>query len=452
MPKPLLIHVCSKCDAQTSKWSGRCESCGAWGTIAKDPILVGGPAGANETNKETSAPAQIKNFLELSRTSQGKILATGFEALDTILSGGLTSGSAVLLAGEPGMGKSTLLSQAGLGLALKGKKVLYVCGEESPAQIILRLGRLQNTLPESLEYMDDLRAEVIAATLERSKPDLAIIDSIQSVSSDQVSGEPGSVSQVKACAALLTQAAKKTNVPIIIVGQVTKDGDIAGPRVLEHVVDAVLSLEGDRLHRFRILRLIKNRFGTTDETVLLDMSEKGLQIVQDPSQALLTDRPTAAPGSAVGCILEGRRPLLVELQALVSPAGYSAPVRRATGLDSARLGMLLAVLTRHAGIAVYDKDVYANAAGGIGVRDPGSDLALAAAIASAVNKQPVDPKTAYFGEIGLTGELRPVALPELRIKEIARMGFTTVICPKLKNPPKISDITLKMYGSIKEAI
>jgi DNA repair protein RadA/Sms len=301
-----------------------------------------------------------------------------------------------------------------------------------------------------LSYLDDTHAEIICATLEAEKPDMAIVDSIQSLTTEQATGEAGSVSQVKACAALLTQAAKKTGVPIILVGQVTKDGEIAGPRVLEHVVDTVLSLEGDKSHRFRILRAIKHRFGSTDETALLDMLENGLQVIQDPSSALLDSR-TASPGSAVGCVLEGRRPLLVELQALVTSAGYSAPVRKATGYDASRLNMMLAVLTRHAGIAVYDKDVFANAAGGLSVRDPGADLALAAAIASAVRNKPVDAQTAFFGEIGLTGELRPVALPELRIKEISRMGFKTVICPSTKNL-NIKGVEIVQCKSVREAL
>ncbi|MDD5438043.1 MAG: DNA repair protein RadA [Patescibacteria group bacterium] len=447
MTKTSLVYVCSNCDAQSPKWSGRCLSCGAWGTIGKEPTI---PEVQNTEHIVRSTPGQIKNFSELDHHSVKPNLATAFQGLDLVLGGGLVQGSATLLAGEPGMGKSTLLSQVALALAQGGKKVLYVTGEESPAQIHLRLTRLTQNVSDTLSYLDDTRAEVVAATIEAAKPDLAIIDSIQSVTTEQASGEAGNVSQVKACAALLTQAAKKTGVPIILVGQVTKDGDIAGPRVLEHVVDTVLSLEGDKLHRFRILRAIKHRFGSTDETALLDMDEKGLKVITDPSVALLDARVAAAAGSAVGAMLEGRRPLLVELQALVTAAGYSAPVRKANGLDASRLNMLLAVLTRHAGIQVYDKDVFANAAGGLSVRDPGADLALAAAIASAVKNQPNDPKTAFFGEIGLTGELRPVALPELRIKEIARMGFKTVVCPTLKNPP--AGIEVVQCKTVREAL
>ncbi|MFA6161228.1 MAG: DNA repair protein RadA [Patescibacteria group bacterium] len=450
MSKITAVYVCSNCDAQSPKWSGRCLSCGAWGSIGKEPVV----ADEGRTTKDEglkTAPGKIKSFTEVGKLSSTVYrLSSGFEALDEVLGGGLVPGSATLIAGEPGMGKSTLLSQVAVAMTSKDKKVIYVTGEESPTQINIRLSRLSINTPSGLSYLDDTRADVIAATLDAEKPDLAIIDSIQSLTTEQASGEAGSVSQVKACAALLTQTAKKTGVPVILVGQVTKDGEIAGPRVLEHVVDTVLSLEGDKLHRFRVLRVIKHRFGSTDETALFDMREDGLHIITNPSLALL-DTHTAVPGSAVGCVLEGRRPLLVELQALVTAAGYSAPVRKSTGFDAARLNMMLAVLTRHAGVSVYDKDVYANVAGGLSVRDPGADLALAAAIASAVKNKPLDAKTAYFGEIGLTGELRPVALPELRIKEIIKMGFTTVICPSIKTAT-ISGIEVVQCKTVREAL
>jgi len=449
--KPTPVHICSKCDAQFIKWSGRCESCGAWGSISKEPTLIG--SSADQAKEQiTTAPANIRSFSDLNNKPSAATIPTGFQALDEILGGGLTPGSVTLIAGEPGMGKSTLLSQVALAAGQNGKTIIYVAGEESPAQINLRLKRLSKNITANLKYIDATDVNAIATTLEKNHPAFAIIDSVQSISTEQASGETGSISQVKASAAILTQIAKKTDVPIILVGQVTKEGDMAGPRALEHLVDTVLSLEGDRLHRYRLLRAIKHRFGSTDEAALMDMTENGLQIVQDPSAALITERPLKAPGSAIGCVLEGRRPLLVELQALVTPAGYSTPTRRATSLDSTRLNMLLAVLTRHAGIAVYDKDVYANAAGGLGVRDPAADLALAAAVSSAVKKQPLDSKTAYFGEIGLTGELRPVALPELRLKELARMGFTTVVCPKLKKLPVIKNLTIQMCENIGQAL
>ncbi|MDD2785872.1 MAG: DNA repair protein RadA [Patescibacteria group bacterium] len=451
MSKITAVYVCSNCDAQSPKWSGRCLSCGAWGSIGKEPVVPNVHDVHSVHDVSRAAAGTIRSFDSINnQTPVVCRLSSGLDALDLVLGGGLVPGSATLIAGEPGMGKSTLLSQVAVAMTSKDKKVIYVTGEESPTQINIRLSRLSQSTPSSLSYLDDTRADIIAATLEAEKPDLAIIDSIQSLTTEQASGEAGSVSQVKACAAILTQTAKKTGVPVILVGQVTKDGEIAGPRVLEHVVDTVLSLEGDKLHRFRVLRVIKHRFGSTDETALFDMQEDGLHIITNPSLALL-DTHTAVPGSAVGCVLEGRRPLLVELQALVTAAGYSAPVRKSTGFDAARLNMMLAVLTRHAGVSVYDKDVYANVAGGLSVRDPGADLALAAAIASAVKNKPLNAKTAYFGEIGLTGELRPVALPELRIKEIIKMGFTTVICPTIKTAT-ISGIEVVQCKTVREAL
>lgn len=451
MPKTTPVYVCSNCDAQFPKWSGRCESCGAWGAIGKDPVT---PGTDSSNQAPASAPAKLTSFNDVGRGTSdvGRSAKIGLEAIDTVLGDGLVQGSVTLIAGEPGMGKSTLLTELALKMAENGKKVVYITGEESPSQINLRIKRLSDKIPDGLFFVEDLNADKIAATLETEKPDLAIIDSIQSIKTNQTAGEAGSVSQVKASAAILTSAAKKTSVPIFLVGQVTKDGDIAGPRVLEHVVDTVLSLEGDRMHRFRILRVAKHRFGSTDETVLLDMTENGLKVVTDPSSAMMQDRPQSSPGSAIGCVLEGRRPLLVELQALVTPAGYSQPTRRATGLDSTRLNMLLAVLSRHAGLKVYDKDVYANAAGGFPIRDPATDLALAAAISSAVKNEVLDPKTAYFGELGLTGELRPVPLPDLRVRELARMGFTTIICPPLKNIKTPEGVQIMQVKTISEAL
>ncbi|MCI0479637.1 AAA family ATPase, partial [Candidatus Uhrbacteria bacterium] len=345
------------------------------------------------------------------------------------------------VAGEPGVGKSTLLAQLAIVVAAAGRTVLYVTGEESPSQIKRRLQRLAKEIPTGLRFLDTTDAPTIAATVEEIKPALTIVDSVQTLRCADASGEPGSVTQIKACAATLTEAAKRSKHPVILVGQVTKDGDVAGPRLLEHVVDTVLFMEGDRLHRYRLLRLLKHRFGPTDEIALLSMTEHGLEAVEDASTELLRDRPANAAGSAVSCIIEGRRPLLIEIQALVSPAGYSTPIRRTTGIDTARLGMLLAVLARRSGVQALDKDVYANAAGGFDARDPSVDLAVATAIASAIKDTPLDPRLALFGEVGLAGELRPVALPDARLKEMSRLGFTLAIVPKgqAKHAPKGMD-------------
>lgn len=447
MPKPSApVYTCDKCDAQSSKWTGRCLECGGWGTLKES-------AGTEPDEKPRAAgkPGAVKSFTD-ETAKQAATQSTELTPLDLVLGGGLVQGAVTLLAGEPGIGKSTLLAQAAIATATKGGRVVYVTGEESPSQVRRRLERLVSTLPPGLLFLDDTNAATTAATIESERPALVIVDSIQAMRLAEMSGEAGSVTQVKASAATISEAAKRTNVPVILVGQVTKDGDIAGPRVLEHLVDTVLFLEGDKDHRYRILRVLKHRFGPTDETALLAMTERGLEQVEDPSSELLRDRAMNTSGSAVTCLIEGQRPMLLELQALVSPAGYGTPIRRATGVDTARLGMLLAVLAKRAGIFALDKDVYANAAGGIDARDPSVDLALCAAIASAVKDIPLDPKTGLFGEVGLAGELRPVSLPELRLKEFARMGFQTIIVPKGQGKQPTGNVVVKEASTLREAL
>ena len=377
---------------------------------------------------------------------------TGLTSLDMVLSGGLVAGSVTLIAGEPGIGKSTLLAQVAITIANTGKKVLYITGEESPAQITRRLTRLTKNIPATLFFLNDTNVSIVAATIAHEKPHLTIIDSIQTMHHSESSGEAGSVSQVKSCGAIITEAAKHAHVPVILVGQVTKDGDIAGPRVLEHIVDTVLFLEGDAQHRYRILRAIKHRFGSSDETAFFAMTENGLEPVHDASQELLRDRPKNISGSSVTCLIEGHHAILIEMQALLGTAGYATPVRRATGVDSARLGMLLAVLARRAGINVHDKDVYANAVGGIDARDPSIDLALAIAIASAMKDTPIPPHIGVFGEIGLAGEIRPVSLPDIRIKEFARLGFTKIILPKNQGNKKPAGCECIEVATLRDAL
>lgn len=446
MAKSDLVYSCSKCDAQTPKWSGRCLECGGWGTLQEGAVSQK-PSTARTT---TATSGQLQSFSGHSATA-APMRTTHLASLDFILGGGLVSGSVTLIAGEPGIGKSTLLAQTALGIALQKGNIMYVTGEESPSQIYRRLSRLETTIPDSLTYLDETDAETIAATIATEKPTLCIVDSIQSLRTTNTNGEAGSTGQVKACAAIITEAAKTHNIPVILVGQVTKDGDVAGPRVLEHVVDTVLFLEGDHEHRYRVLRCLKHRFGPTDETVLLSMTEHGLEPVMDPSSELLRDRSRGVSGSAITCLIDGHRAILLEIQSLVSPAGYGTPVRRATGVDTARLGMLLAVLARRGSIQATDKDVYANAVGGIDARDQSVDLALAAAIASAVKDKPLDPRLGMFGEIGLGGELRPVSFPELRLKEFARMGFTTMIVPNGQGK-KIQGLEIKEAATLREAL
>lgn len=428
MPKIQTLFACSKCGAQFPKWAGRCESCGAWGTVTEDDTS---PEITNTSKKNQAKAGKAQSFID-KNLAPAITVPTGILPIDQVLGGGLVSGSVSLIAGEPGIGKSTLLAQCALTLASKGKTVLYITGEESPTQVRRRLERLQEKIPSTLLALDETNADIIAATINELKPELTIVDSIQSIHTDQANGEAGSVSQVKACAAIITSAAKSASLAVFLVGQVTKDGDVAGPRVLEHLVDTVLFLEGDHAHRYRLLRCLKHRFGPTDETSVMTMTERGLEAVLDPSEELLRDRVINASGTAVACLLEGHRTVLIELQALVTPAGYGNPIRRATGIDQARLGILLAVLAKRANAYALDKDVYVNATGGIDARDPSVDLALAMAIASALKDQPLDPRTGFIGEIGLAGEIRPIPLPEFRLKEFARLGFTRVIGPNVK--------------------
>lgn len=448
MARPNVLYACSSCDAQTTKWSGRCLECGAWGSLKEESANVPEEHRPVRGVRKAGVP---KSFSE-EMTEAARLTSTRVPALDAVLGGGIVAGSVTLLAGEPGIGKSTFLAQAALGLAAAGERILYVTGEESPRQIRRRLERLSTSIPPSLEFLDDADAATVAATIEKERPALTIIDSVQMLRTDAVNGEAGSVTQVKASAATVTEAAKQSHVPVILVGQVTKDGDIAGPRVLEHLVDTVLFLEGDRDHRFRVLRVLKHRFGPTDDVAILAMTERGLEVVEDPSTELLRDRPRGAPGSSVSCLIEGRRAVLIELQSLVSPAGYGTPVRRATGVDPARLGMILAVLARRSGVQAVDKDVYANATGGIDARDPSVDLALAVAIASAVKDVALDPRLAVFGEIGLAGELRPVSLPDLRLKELKRLGFAQAIVPRGQSKQAPPGMDVREAATVREAL
>jgi len=446
------LFACSTCDAQFSKWTGRCLECGAWGALKEEVVKS---IKSESRGALTPTSYRLQPFSDSSISTSEALLSTQRPPLDLVLGGGLVPGSVTLLAGEPGIGKSTLLAQVAIAMSGTGGRVVYVTGEESPSQVRRRLMRLAPALPEALCFLDETDASTVAATIEIEKPAITIVDSIQTMRLADANGEAGSVTQVKACAATITEAAKRSNAPVILAGQVTKDGDVAGPRVLEHLVDTVLFLEGDKDHRYRILRALKHRFGSTDEIALLSMTERGLETVEDPSSELLRDRALNASGSAVTCLIEGRRPMLLELQALVSPAGYGTPIRRATGVDHGRLGMLLAVLAKRAGVFALDKDVYANAAGGIDARDPSCDLALLAAIASAVKDVLLDPKTGFFGEVGLAGELRPVSLPELRLKEFARMGFEKVIVPKSGAPRSTlhaSRFAIQEVGTLREAL
>lgn len=425
MPKvPISLFTCTKCDAQFLKWAGQCPECHAWGAVKE--LETPTPSASSHHPKPSKLP-KPGSFAELSAQPEAKMEPIGVDFFDRTLSGGLVPGSVALVGGEPGIGKSTLLAQVCLEVAKRGKRVLYIAGEESPSQILRRLGRLDKTIPASLEWLDTTSADVIAATIEQLKPALTIVDSVQTIRLPDVAGEAGNMTQVKASAAVIAESAKRTQSSVVFVGQVTKDGDLAGPRVLEHLVDTVAMLEGDRYQAFRILRLVKHRFGTTDESAILEMTQEGLKEVLDPSAAFIADRPKQVSGTVVTCLTEGSRPVLVEIQALVSPAGFGTPTRRVSGVDPNRVSLLLAVLAKRAGLGFGDQDVFVNAIGGIDAKDPSIDLAIALALASAKLDKPLKVDVAAWGEVGLAGELRPVSRTELRSKEAKRLGFSNPI-------------------------
>ncbi len=425
MAKPVTRFVCQSCGAITPKWAGRCDSCGEWNSIVEETVVARpGPAVKN-------AAARSIDFVGLAGEAEPPPRARiGIDELDRVLGGGLVPASVVLVGGDPGIGKSTLLLQAAARLARPGCRVLYVSGEESIDQIRLRARRLGIT-GSTIELAAAINVRDIAASLERAnETTLVVIDSIQTMWLDAIESAPGTVAQVRACSFELIRLAKAGRFALVLVGHVTKDGALAGPRVLEHMVDAVLYFEGDRGHQFRILRAVKNRFGATDEIGVFEMTEAGLAEVPNPSALFLAERRGNVAGSAVFAGLEGTRPVLMEVQALLAPNPAGSPRRSVIGWDSSRLSMLLAVLETRAGVRLNQTDVYLNIAGGLRVSEPAADLAVAAALASAAFEVPTSPGMVYFGEVGLSGEVRQVAQAELRLKEAAKLGFDAATLPR----------------------
>jgi len=416
---------CTACGAVHNKWSGRCDACGEWNTIVEDVPISAGPAKKSLGGKRGSR-------MELTdlRTEETPPPRTGsgIEELDRVLGGGLVPASAILVGGDPGIGKSTLLLQAAASFARAGLKVIYVSGEEATAQVRMRAQRL-GLSDASVQLAAETNLRDILTTLEAEKPDLAIIDSIQTMWADNVESAPGSVSQVRAAAHELTNFAKRKDMSVVLVGHVTKEGQIAGPRVIEHMVDTVLYFEGERGHQFRILRAVKNRFGPADEIGVFEMTGEGLAEVTNPSALFLSERDAPAPGSVVFAGIEGTRPVLVEFQALVAPTPHSQPRRTVVGWDGGRLAMILAVLESRCGIPFTGLDVYLNVAGGLKVSEPAADLAVAAALLSAREDVAIPADTVVFGEISLSGALRPVGQTENRLKEARKLGFSQAIAP-----------------------
>ena len=450
MAKTRTAYTCSECGATSARWSGQCPDCKAWNTMVETVVE---PQGVNRMSQtQHKALAQTAPVLSLADIEAIDVprFGTGIEEFDRVLGGGLVAGGVVLIGGDPGIGKSTLLLQALSNLAAT-RNTLYVSGEESGAQIALRARRLAVDAKD-LKLQAEIQLEKILGTLADLKPEVAVIDSIQTLYSDALTSAPGSVAQVRECAAQLTRVAKQTGITIILVGHVTKEGALAGPRVLEHIVDTVLYFEGDTQSSFRLVRAIKNRFGAVNELGVFAMTEKGLKGVSNPSALFLSQHDSQVPGSCVMVTQEGTRPLLVEIQALVDASHLPNARRLSVGLEQNRLAMLLAVLHRHAGIAAFDQDVFINAVGGVKITEPAADLAVLLAINSSMRNKPLPRGLVVFGEVGLAGEIRPAPRGQERLREAAKLGFSVAVIPKANAPKqKVEGMTIVAVERIDEA-
>ena len=446
MAKTKTLYVCQACGGSSPKWQGQCPACDAWNTLEES---LAETANHRFQGLAKSIPRQRLVSIEAQDSPR---LPTGIVELDRVLGGGLVAGGVVLLGGDPGIGKSTLLLQALAELSMQGVDVLYSSGEESAAQIALRAQRISLNAPQ-LEILAEIQLEKLLLSVEAAQPQVLVVDSIQTLYSEAFTSAPGSVAQVRECAAQLTRLAKSSGICILLVGHVTKDGHLAGPRVLEHIVDTVLYFEGDTHSSFRLVRSIKNRFGAVNELGVFAMTEKGLKGVNNPSALFLSQHPQTVPGSCVLVTQEGTRPLLVEIQALVDTAHIPNPRRLAVGLEQARLAMLLAVLHRHAGIACFDQDVFLNAVGGVKITEPAADLAVLLAITSSIRNRALPKHLVVFGEVGLAGEIRPCPRGQERLKEAAKLGFKIAIIPKANLPKsKMTDLQMIAVERIDEAI
>ena len=447
MAKIKTLYICQACGGSSPKWQGQCPACQAWNTLEESLAETSD----NNRFEGLTNPIPRQKLVSIDAEDSPR-LPTGIDELDRVLGGGLVPGGVVLLGGDPGIGKSTLLLQALAQLSANGVDVLYSSGEESAAQIALRANRIHLNAPQ-LEVLAEIQLEKLLLSVEAAKPQVLVVDSIQTLYSDAFSSAPGSVSQVRECAAQLTRLAKSSGICVLLVGHVTKDGHLAGPRVLEHIVDTVLYFEGDTHSSFRLVRSIKNRFGAVNELGVFAMTERGLKGVNNPSALFLSQHPETVPGSCVLVTQEGSRPLLVEIQALVDTAHIPNPRRLAVGLEQTRLAMLLAVLHRHAGIACFDQDVFLNAVGGVKISEPAADLAVLLAIASSIRNRALPKSLVVFGEVGLAGEIRPCPRGQERLKEAAKLGFTVAIIPKANLPKtKIANLRVIAVERIDEAI
>lgn len=432
MAKVKSVYICTECGATEPKWQGQCPSCNAWNTLVETVAETSTSTNRYATKFEGLATTGQLQKLSSVQAAEIARIPTGISEFDRVLGGGLVEGGVILIGGDPGIGKSTLLLQTLCHLG-RNSKAIYVSGEESPQQIAMRAQRLGLDASE-LDLLAEINLEKILATLQSHQPNIAVIDSIQTVYSEALQSAPGSVAQVRECSAQLTRLAKQLGITVILVGHVTKEGALAGPRVLEHIVDTVLYFEGDQNSSFRLIRAFKNRFGAVNELGVFAMTEKGLREVANPSALFLSHHESQVAGSCITVTMEGTRPLLIEVQALVDESHAPSPKRLCVGLEQNRLAMLLAVLHRHAGVACFDQDVFINAVGGVKISEPAVDLAVLLSIVSSKKNKPLNDKLIVFGEVGLAGEVRPISGGLVRLKEAAKLGFTQAIVPKANAP------------------
>jgi len=445
MTKISNIYVCSNCDAQSIKWSGRCLECGGWGTLQMQTI------NQKEVDKKnnTASPAKIINFNEIEEKNLER-LKTNISEIDRVLGGGIVPGSLILLSGEPGIGKSTIVAQI---TSAVNKNIIYASGEESATQVKSRLNRLKcdfNTPDGGLKFIGETDVDKIISAVKKEKPNLVIIDSIQTVYTSVIQGEAGNINQIRACAVKFLEIAKQDNISIILIGHITKDGTIAGPKSLEHIVDAVIHLESEKTHDFRILRATKNRFGSTNEIGIFEMTSEGFKEIINPSSIFIEKDNEKISGSVVSSVIEGTRPFFIEIQALVTKTIFGYPQRKASGFDLNRLQVLTAVLTKRAGVNLTNQDVILNIVGGLKINDPSLDLAICLAITSSLLNQVINKKTIVLGEVGLGGEVRKISKLEQRLAEAEKLGFTNAIIPDCE--VKNGNIKLKKVKNVKEII